>query len=58
MSPVGEGGARLIRLSVEELEDLAGAFGADAWNLAEVGDRGAFDLLQCSEVVQDRKSTL
>src|SRR3954451_1483623 len=42
----------LAGLGVEKLEDLAGAFGADPRNLAEVGDRGPFDLLQGSEVVQ------
>src|ERR1700754_4233982 len=39
----------LARLRVEELEDLARAFGADAGDLAEIGDRGALDLLQRSE---------
>src|SRR3954451_15293133 len=42
----------LSGLRVEKLENLAGAFGADAWNLAEVGDRGPLDFLQGSEVVQ------
>src|SRR5215470_15292282 len=44
----------LIRLRVEEFEDLARAFGADTGNLAEIGDRGALDLLQGSEVQQQR----
>src|SRR4051812_27043870 len=44
----------LPRLRVEKLEDLAGAFGADARNLAEVGDRGALDFLQRSKVMQQR----
>src|SRR6516165_11833168 len=42
----------LARLGVEKLENLAGAFGADARNLAEVGDRRPFDLFQRSEMVQ------
>src|ERR1700761_7528323 len=42
----------LARLRVKILENLAGAFGADARNLAEVGDRGPLDLLQRSEMVQ------
>src|SRR6202021_2057373 len=42
----------LSRLGVEKLENFAGAFGADPWNLAEVGDRGPLDLLQRSEMVQ------
>ena len=37
---------------MEKLEDLAGAFGADARNLAEVGDRGPLDFLQGPEMVQ------
>ena len=37
---------------VEKLENLAGAFGADPRNLAEVGDRGPLDLLQGSEMMQ------
>ena len=39
---------------MEKIEDLAGAFGADARNHAEIGDRGALDLLQRSEMVQQR----
>ena len=42
----------LTRLRVEKLENLARAFGADAGNLAEIGDRGPLDLLQRSEMVQ------
>jgi hypothetical protein len=42
----------LARLGMEELENLACAFGADAGNLAEIGDRRPLDLLQGSEVVQ------
>jgi hypothetical protein len=42
----------LGRLRVEKLENLARAFGADAGNLAEVGDRRSLDLLQGSEMVQ------
>src|SRR6516165_11706801 len=37
--------AALIRLRVEEFEDLARAFGADTGNLAKIGDRGPLDLL-------------
>src|SRR3954462_9259860 len=37
---------------MEKLENLAGTFGADAGNLAEVGDRGPLDFLQGSEVMQ------
>src|SRR5665213_2057554 len=47
-----DSGTRLARLGVEKLENLAGAFGADARNLAEVGDRGPLDLLQCSEMME------
>src|SRR3954471_9325267 len=42
----------LTRLGVEKLENLAGAFGADARNLAEVGERRPLDFLQGAEVVQ------
>src|SRR6185437_421234 len=42
----------LARLGVEKLENLACALGADARDLAEVGDRGPLDLLQRSEVKQ------
>src|ERR1700722_16815944 len=42
----------LPRLRVEKLENLARAFGADARNLAEIGDRGPLDLLQGSEMMQ------
>ena len=42
----------LTRLCMEKLENLAGAFGADAGNLAEVGDRSPLDLLQRPEVMQ------
>src|SRR6266850_6373289 len=42
----------LSRLRVEKLENLARAFGADAGNLAEVGDRGPLDFLQGSEMMQ------
>ena len=37
---------------MEKLENLAGAFGTDPWNLAEVGDRGPLDLFQRAEVMQ------
>jgi hypothetical protein len=37
---------------MKKLENLAGAFGTNAWNLAEVRDRGPLDLLQRSKVVQ------
>src|SRR5258708_7393675 len=37
-------GPDLARLGMEKLENLAGAFGTDARNLAEVGDRGPLDL--------------
>ena len=42
----------LTRLRMEKFENLAGAFGADAWNLAEIGDRGPLDLLQRSKMMQ------
>ena len=42
----------LARLGMEELENLARAFGADAGNLAEIGDRRPLDLLQGSEMMQ------
>src|ERR1700739_3591868 len=42
----------LTRLRVEKLEDLPRTLGADARNLAEVGDRGPLDLLQGAEMMQ------
>src|ERR1700761_8275830 len=42
----------LTGLGVEKLENLAGALGADARYLAQIGDRRPFDLLQGSEMVQ------
>ncbi len=42
----------LTRLCMEKLENLAGAFGADAGNLAEVCNRSPLDLLQRPEVMQ------
>src|SRR6202012_268259 len=44
----------LARLGMEKLENLACALGADARNLAEVGDRGPLDLLQRAEMEQQR----
>src|SRR3954469_26029243 len=38
-------------LGVEKLENLAGAFGADPRNLAEVREGGPLDFLQGAEVV-------
>src|SRR5450755_3115479 len=39
---------------MEEFENLARALGADAGNLSEVGDRRPLDLLQSSEMHQQR----
>ena len=47
-----DSGPRLTRLGMEKLENLAGAFGADPWNLAQVGDRSPLDFLQRSKVMQ------
>src|ERR1043165_6776182 len=44
----------LSRPGVEKLENPAGAFGADAGHLAEVGDGSPLDLLQGSEMMQQR----
>ncbi|MGY4598647.1 hypothetical protein ACVWXL_006393 [Bradyrhizobium sp. GM22.5] len=40
------------RLGMEILENPAGALGAHPRNLTEIGDRGPFDLLQGSEMMQ------
>src|SRR5271155_1644738 len=42
----------LARLGVEKLGNPARALGADARDLAEIGDRGPLDFLQGSEMVQ------
>src|SRR5258706_6355707 len=39
-------------LGVAKVENLVLAFGADAGNLAEIGDRCPFDFLQGTEVMQ------
>src|SRR4051794_29190258 len=44
----------LSRPGVEKFENPARAFGADARHLAQVGDGGALDLLQRSEMMQQR----
>src|SRR6185437_2852111 len=39
---------------MEKLKDFPGALGADARNLAEIGNRGPLDLLQRAEMVEQR----